>query len=298
LDRNSLWHQIQEENAKTVEAGFQEDRLTWPKNSKVFDFTPSLARFRETGIEDGFQLAYGIPLNGLRAQALHADSIPIETGVQIFDDRLVPVFKEERDFLITRKTDAHIRGGLFIDEFEFRLPLKPHIIAFHAKVTGQDIVNGWRHYLEPGDSERDRLACSTLKTAFDIKSAGNPENRDRKSIVMVPNPLNKAKRTDPFHVYYEVYNLGLDSNGNADYSADFTLRLIEGRKNLLRRMFGGGGKSSISIRGRRTGKTRNIADYLGFDVRKAAPGKYELNLKITDHSTGQEASSTVAVTLE
>jgi hypothetical protein len=136
--------------------------------------------------------------------------------------------KEERRFLITRKTDAHIRGGLFIDEFEFRLPLKPHIIAFHAKVTGQYIINGWRHYLAPGDSGRDRLACSTLKTAFEIKPAVNPENRDRKSLVMVPNPLGKGNRSDPLFVYFEVYNLGLDSNGNTEYAADFTLRLIEG----------------------------------------------------------------------
>ena len=113
-------------------------------------------------------------------------------------------------------------------------------------MTGEDIVNGWRHYLEPGDSGRDRLACSTLKTAFDIRPAGNPENRDRKSLVMVPNPLHKGSRADPLYIYFEVYNLGLDSNGNTEYAADFTLRLIEGRKNLLQRVFGGGGKSSIS----------------------------------------------------
>ncbi len=298
LDRNSLYHQMVEENARTIEAGLQSDRQTWPKSSKIFDFTPSLARFRETGTEDCFQLAYGIPLTGLKAQAADADSIPVEIGVEVFDDRLVPVMKDERRFLVTAKPDSRIREGLFIDEFEFRLPLKPHIIAFHAKVTGQDIVNGWRHYLAPGDSGRDRLACSTLKTAFEISSSGSPENRDRKSLVMVPNPLNAGKRGDPLYIYYEIYNLGLDAKGNTEYTADFTLRLLEGRKNLLQRVFGGGGKSSISVRNRRTGKIRNVSDYLGFDVHKAAPGKYELNLKIVDRNTRQEASSTVAVTLD
>ena len=111
LDRNSLSHQMAEENARTIETGFHSDRQTWSKDSKIFDFTPSLARFRETGTEDCFQLAYGIPLDGLKAQTAHADSIPVETGVQIFDDRLVPVFKDEHRFLITRKTDSRIRGG-------------------------------------------------------------------------------------------------------------------------------------------------------------------------------------------
>jgi tetratricopeptide (TPR) repeat protein len=297
LDRNSLSHQIVEENARTIETGFHSDRQTWSKDSKVFDFTPSLARFRETGTTDCFQLAYGIPLDKLRAQAADADSIPIETGVEVFNDRLIPVMKDEHRFLVTDMTDSRNREGLFIDEFEFKLPLKPHIIAFHAKVTGEDIVNGWRHYLAPGDSGRDRLACSTLKTAFEIRPAGKPEDRDRKSLVMVPNPLKAGKRGDPLYIYYEVYNLGLDSNGNSQYDADFTLHLLEGRKNLLQQVFGGGGKSSISVRNKRTGKTRNVSDYLGFDVHKAAPGKYELNLKIIDRNTRQESSSTVAVTL-
>ena len=298
LDRNSLSHQLQEENAREIETGFQSDRQTWSKKSKVFDFTPSLARFRETGTTDCIQLACGIPLKGLRSQAADADSIPIETGVEVFNDRLIPVMKDEHRFLVTSRPDPRIREGLLIDEFEFELPLKPHIVAFHAKVTGEDIVNGWRQYLAPGDSGRDRLACSTLKTAFEIRSAGKPEDRGRKSLVMVPNPLKAGKRGDPLFVYYEVYNLGLDSNGNAEYTADFTLRLLEGRANLLQRVFGGGGKSSISIRSTRTGKTRNVSDYLGFDVQKAAPGKYELNLKITDRNTRQEAASAVAVTLD
>jgi GWxTD domain-containing protein len=297
LDRNSLWHQIQEENAKTVETGFHSDRQTWSKNSKILDFTPSLARFRDSSSADCIQLSYCIPMDKLKTQAANPDSIPLETGVQIFDGRLVPVMKDEHRFLIRHMADSRIREGLFIDEFEFELPLKPHIIAFHAKVTGEDVVNGWRQYLAAEDSGRDRLACSTLKMAFDVRPAGRSGNRDRKSLVMVPNPMKTGKRGDPLYIYYEIYNLGLDSNGNTDYNADFTLSLLEGRKNVFQKLFGGGGKSSISIRNRRTGRTRTVADYLGFDVRKAAPGKYELKLKILDRNTRQEAASAAVVTL-
>ena len=293
----TLMNEIKMETAKNAEQGLRSDRLTWPKEMRPLDVTSSLFRFRQSEKSDLVQLAYGIPLDKLKIQVTDPDSISIETGVQLFNDRLIPVFKDEHHYLIRRISDSHIHEGLFIDEFELELPLKPHFIAFHSKVTGKDIVNGWRQYLAPGDSGRDRLACSTLKTAFDIRPSGGSENRDRKSLVMVPNPLKTGKRGDPLYIYYEIYNLSLDSKGNAEYNTDFTLRLLEGRKNLFQKLFGGGGKSSISIRNRRTGSARTVADYLGFDVRGAAPGKYELELKILDRNTHQAASSMIVVTI-
>jgi hypothetical protein len=63
-------------------------------------------------------------------------------------------------------------------------------------------------------------------------------------------------------------------------------------------LFGGGGGYRISIQNRQTGKTSTVSDYIGFDVRKASAGTYELKLRVTDRNTRQETASSTAVTLK
>jgi hypothetical protein len=102
------------------------------------------------------------------------------------------------------------------------------------------------------------------------------------------------------YLYYEIYNLGLDSKGSADYNIQLSLRRTSEGKSVLQRiggLFGGGGSHRISIENRRTGKNRNAQDYIGMDVRNAPPGHYELSLKVTDRVTGLQTGSAVPIVL-
>jgi tetratricopeptide (TPR) repeat protein len=297
LDRNSLSHQLQEESVRIVQSGMNSDRQTWSRESQILRVTPSLDQFRQTETEDLIQLSYGIPVDALRLQVDRTDSIPVETAIEIYDNQLNPMFRDERRFRIAGESGPRIRNGCFIDEYQVVVPLRPCIVAFHALVSGTEILNSYRRYLALGDSSRGRLACSSLKIAHDIRPAGNAADRSRNALAITPNPLKAVKSTDPLHVYYEIYNLTLNEKGRTDYTMDFTLT-GEGRTGIFNRLFGGGGKYRISIQNRQSGGSKTVVDYIGFDVRKAAPGKCELKLKIADHNASRETSVRTELTIE
>ena len=80
----------------------------------------------------------------------------------------------------------------------------------------------------------------------------------------------------------------------------FTLRQTDSGKSLLKKMtkfLGGGGKFRVSIQNNQSGKAPGVSDYLGFDVRKATPGKYELKLTVTDRNDNKETSTVAIITL-
>jgi hypothetical protein len=175
------------------------------------------------------------------------------------------------------------------------------VLSFHARLSGTEILNGWRQSVTSVDTVRDRLACSTLKAAFDIKPSGTLDGRNRAALRMVPNPMNAAKLRDPLYIYYEIYNLGLNGKGLTDYSVHFTLRQTDTGRSFLRKMaglIGGAGKYRVSIQNDRSGRTRTAADYVGFDVRQASPGVYQLKLTVKDMNADRETSSSTMLTLE
>jgi tetratricopeptide (TPR) repeat protein len=300
-EKITLLNEMKMERAQTAERGLRSDRLTWPKEMRPLDVTSSLFRFRQSGKSDLVQLAYGIPLDALKKQIGRNDSIPLETGVEAFDNHWGRVYRADHRFMLGDSSVSRVWKGLFIDEFQFEVPLQPVVLSFHARLAGTEILNGWRQSLTSVDTVRDRLACSTLKTAFDIKPARSPGERNRDALRMVPNPMNAAKLNDPLYIYYEIYNLRLNEKGNTNYTVHFTLRQTAGGKSLFRKMtglFGGGAKFRVSIQNNQSGRTSVVSDYLGFDVRKATPGKYELKLTVTDRNGGKETSTAAIITLD
>jgi tetratricopeptide (TPR) repeat protein len=300
LNRYSMQNRISDESAKTVDEAFQADRQTWSARMKILSVIPGLYRFRVGPSRDYFDWAYGIPIPEMMRQIGAHDTVRIETGIEIFDSRLKSVWKESHRLTLKDTSDARLRDGILVDHFEFELPLRRHLLAFHARVDGTDILNGWKYAIPADDSARGDLALGTLLPAYTIEPKGELKGRDRSSLRISPNPTGRARISEPLYLYYEIYNLGLDSKGSADYNIQLSLRRTSEGKSVLQRiggLFGGGGSHRISIENRRTGKNRNAQDYIGMDVRNAPPGHYELSLKVTDRVTGLQTGSAVPIVL-
>jgi len=300
-EKIALLNEMKMERAQTAERGLQTDRLTWPEEMRPLEVTSSLFRFRQSANRDLVQLAYGIPLEAVKKQVGRSDSIPLETGVEVFDNHWGRVYRTEHRFTLGDSTDARVWKGLFLDEFQFEVPLQPVVLSFHARLAGTEILNGWRQSVTSVDTVRDRLACSTLKAAFDIRPVGSPDERNREALAMVPNPMNAAKLEDPFYVYYEIYNLRQDERGATNYTVHFTLRQTDSGRSLLKKMaglIGGAGKYRVSVQNDRSGRERTVTDYLGFDLRQATRGRYELKLTVKDRVANREASSSTMLMLE
>jgi hypothetical protein len=246
-------------------------------------------------------LAYALPLAGLRERAGRGDSIVVEAGVEVFDGQVGRVHKETRRFSVSDTASDRVRDGNWIDEFRFDVPLASGIVAFHARIEGTEILNGWRQPLAATDSARGRLSCSALKTAFDIRPGDGAAARPRDRLVMVPNPTSAARLSDPLYLYYEIYNLRPGGSGRTEYTVSFSLRGRGAGGNVLRRvvdLFRGSDSFKISLQNERSGTEPHVSDYVGFDVRKAAPGDYVITLSVRDRVSKEQASSSTVIRLE
>ncbi len=300
LNRYSMQNRLSDESAKTVETAFRTDRQSWSPRTKFLSVIPGLYRYRSGQSRDYFNWAYGIPIPELMRQIGAHDTIRIETGIEIFDPRLKSVWKDSHRLTLKDTTDARLRNGALVDHFEFELPLRRHLLAFHARVEGTEILNGWKYAVPPDDSARDNLALGALLPAYAIEPKSGSAGRDRSQLRISPNPTGRARISDPLYLYYEIYNLGLDSKGSADYTVQLSLRRTGEGKTVFQRiggLFKGGGSQRISIENKRTGKSRNVQDYVGMDVRSAPPGHYELSLKVTDRAADRQVWTAVPMVL-
>jgi hypothetical protein len=301
LNRYSMQNRLSDESAKTVENAFETDRQSWSARTKIMSVTPALYRFRQGPSRDYFDWAVAIPVAELRRQTGGDDSIRIETGIELFDGRLRSVWKDTHRIALKDTADPRLRDGMLVDDFPFELPLKRHLLAFHGRVEGTDILNGWKYAIPPDDTSRDRLALGTPELAYGIEPRGASGGRDRTNLVIRPNPSGRARISDPLYLYYEVYNLEPDAKGSTDYMVQFSLRRTNEGKNVFQRiggLFGGGGNRRISIENRRSGRSRTAADWIGLDVRSAPPGNYELSLRVSDRNTQQEVTAVVPIALK
>lgn len=300
LNRYAMQNRISDESARTVDDAFQSDRQSWSARMKILRVIPGLYRYRTGPSRDYFNWAYGIPVPELLRQIGDHDTVRIETGIEIFDPRLKSAWKDNHRLTLKDTTDARLRNGVLVDHFEFELPLRRHLLAFHARVEGTEILNGWKYAIPPDDSARDNLALGALLPAYAIEPKSGSAGRDRSSLRISPNPTGLARISDPLYLYYEIYNLGLDPKGSADYTIQLSLRRTGEGRNVLQRiggLFGGGGSHRISIENKRTGKSRDVQDYIGMDVRSAPPGHYELSLKVTDRVSDRQVWTALPIVL-
>lgn len=292
-EQYAIMHEMAVTRASTVNEAFKTDRHSWPEKTEVLDMDHITAQFRETDREDILQLAYAIPLSSIFEEEGSTDSVRFETGVTVLDTQMVALFKDVRQFVIIDHTDSHVWGDLFIDEFEFPLGLEPHNVAIHARILGMNKLNGWKYVCRLTDAHRDRLACSTLKLAFDISHKSESNNRHRDDLNIIPNPTKRFKKEDPIFTYYEIYYLVFDESGKTDYTVNFTLRRSRKKKNVFQRIagiFGGGEKYQVSVQSDQTGTSRTVTDFISFDVSRAKEGEYELKLELKDNVSGEVTS--------
>ena len=275
-----------------VNRAMQNDRHTWPKETEALDVDYTTARFRETKELDLVQLAYAIPLSSLRDGGEEQNDIHLEVGVAVLGSDADTVYSELRNVDLENISDDRIWNDLFIDEIELPLALERYNVSMHTRIKETHKLNGWRWVCDPGDLVRDRLACSTLKLAFDIRPTSETNRRDRGVLRIIPNPTKTFDRKEPVFVYYEIYNLTYSDQAITDYTVNFMLRKA-GKKGIVKRikgLFGSGQEYQISVESSQSSTSRTVTDYISFDMSKARKGKYELTLEIRDNVSGEEAS--------
>ncbi|MFQ5752164.1 MAG: hypothetical protein ACE5HI_09230, partial [bacterium] len=116
---------------------------------------------------------------------------------------------------------------------------------------------------------------------------------------IVPNPTRQFTHNQPIHIYFEIYNLKLDADGQSAFTIEYTLSRTDKQRGVkkLFGLFGGGRKSSISVRSERQGRSAFSPENIAVNASKLKKGDYTFAVIVTDKLTGGTVTKKNRLTL-
>jgi hypothetical protein len=141
---------------------------------------------------------------------------------------------------------------------------------------------------------------SSIVLASDIAPASGNEAFVKNGLRITPNPSRRFNRKEPVHVYFEVYHLTPDAEGNSSFSLEYTALVQKEKKSSAQKvfsLFGSGAKPATTLMIERQAAATTSIEYLALDLGKAGEGEFRLNIKIQDNHSAKQAEGFVDFTL-
>ena len=261
-----------------------------------------VARFRGASPDEvALEVHAELPLKAM-SQGLDLREGEIETGAFLLDPQGVELARQVSTRVLSydRATATNAQRSW---RFRLREPMDL-VAAVEAldPVTRRAAVAREDVRIEP--FSEGALGLSDLLLADAIRPlAREPVRRDELDVV--PNPARRYAKSQPVHVYWEIYGLQPDDEGVAAYDVTLAVRVMElnregtilgGENNPLQILgaladawgFSVVGDDQLELEyGREVnlvGRDRAI-EYLRLDLAEAPPGSYEIKLQVHDRTS-------------
>ncbi len=297
IDRLNYEREMAEISRKSVKVGLSTDRHTWPDSIDSFIIPFSMETFRGEDGKTLLELSYALPSSTI-AEKISEDlqEIDVEKGFAIYNTEFKEILnRREHVNLISRDKND------FIGYRRFELEPGEYSLSFHAQLIDLNVIGGWKISTELEDYTAPGLKMSDIQLAPRVEPATIRTEFEKNGLAIYPNPRGTFQRQDPIHIYFEIYNLSQDPQGNTLFNIDYDLLKLKGNNKGITNLFGllgTGAKKSVTIHSDRDGQSEFSAEYLAIDVSELDPGEYELTIKVSDTIEGETVERRVKLTLE
>jgi hypothetical protein len=173
-------------------------------------------------------------------------------------------------------------------------PGKYHF-AFELKDNNTGKLARFQRDVEIPSYSGDQLQMSGIQLAYSITHSKNKGDFTKNGLYILPNPGQKFRMTQIVHLYFEIYNLRLDGEGNSKFVIETSIRSAQKKERLIARMFyemgkflgiheqSGIVKLSYGYQGNREDEFINTA----LDIHELSPGEYALEILIRDENKNE-----------
>ena len=264
-----------------ISMGIGSDRFEYTKELQYFDSPISFTCFRgaygQTLVSIGYVVA---PSEIGKAFPDSVKQFDVMAEYSMYDSAWTKVATAQKEQWYKR---VGVNGDVMIDRFQAGVVPDSYTVAWQAKpVDGKQVFSRKIRAFVP-DFSGSSLMMSDLELAYSIEPAKNSTGFGRGSLSVVPNPLMRCPLNHPLYLYFEGYNLARDSKGKTSYTIEYQLKSIELDKSFLARLLTTEKKTSITIPSERVGSEDWSPEYVAIDVSELEPGKYQLQVKLTDN---------------
>jgi len=243
--------------------------------------TLALAQFQSDAGKTVLLAMYGFNLAELKQKA---DSTQVQIVSAIRDTTLA--WRARRDTTFNFFPRLHERPERFMAAETYHLPLNKYYFLLDINhVAGRQ--RALRDFaLTLGKYPTGVLHLSSIIFAAEINATNdtlaNPDLFRRHHLAITPYPFPALKREQRMLIYFEIYDLQRDANGEAFYELQYEIKAPE-KKGLLASLnpFGKSG-GSISVAETRRGSAATEPTYLQLDFSQLRGGTYDLIVRVTD----------------
>ncbi|MCI0692333.1 hypothetical protein L0337_10070 [candidate division KSB1 bacterium] len=280
---------LAEESQASVETALATDRHTWDKKISPLAMPSYTATFRGENEKTILEVYYGLPIYEIMDKTpAGIAEIRIEKGLALHDMAWNVVDEQTREVAIPRGKQPLNKDELFLDALRAAAPPDSYRVAIHSRPQNADLLGDKHFEVKLPDYSARRLALSDIVLAFTIAPEIKESKFVKNGLQIVPNPTRVFSLAKPVSVYFEIYHLQLDQNGETRFSVEYTLSRINAPKVLG--MFGGAKKTSITVRADRQGNATFAPEFIALDVSNLEAGDYALIVGVRDEATGATAT--------
>lgn len=293
LEFLSLEAELIEESKESAKIGFETDRHSWRKSLKPLPMAYTVASFMGEAGSTTVDIYYSFPLKPVLKNIASATP-DFEEGLAIFDLAWQQKVLVRQTYplpieLVRGKISPDISGAL-------RTQVLPdsYRVALHVQPKGSDLLGGYNFGYRARDFRPDTLLMSDLILAENIAPASGGGKFVRHGLAISVKPTLQFSRKQQVYVYFEAYHLRRDESGKSRFDVEYTVQLEKQKKSVLKKLFGifgGGGKSAISVSAERETAGPTAIEYIALDPGQLKSGDYRLQVSVRDRANGARAQA-------
>lgn len=195
-----------------------------------------------------------------------------------------------------RKTYAGINGSLdyAVNSIEMTLPPQSGDLAFEMMRKKDKGVTAYHGKYNIKNYSGDELKISDVILASDIETdQQNEETIKRNNVSILPDPTSSFNKNEKLFLYYEIYNLKINTNNLTDFEQKITIQRKKER-GVLNSLLGVVGLDKegkkVALTSKYQTQEKDPQMYLQLDMSNYEPGEYVITVSIKDLLTGKEVN--------
>ncbi len=234
---------------------------------------------------------------------------PYKWGLFFFDTLYYTIIQQEDSVKeIPESREITIAGGknLLVNSLEMSVYPDTGHLAFEIIRKRDKGVSSNHFNFSARKFEPYKFNISDIILATKVVTDSMPiYAMHRGKISILPNPTHIFSPGQPLYIYYELYNMKLDSNGTNTFQQKLILEkenkgsFVDNTVNSLLNVFGlGKHENSIIITTNYESRSSNPQMYYQLDMSSYPAGDYILNVIVKDKQTGKEVSAKTLIHYE
>jgi len=273
-------------------------------DSKALNTLVSSASFRGENDKTRYELYYSFPLEELEFEKKEKNKISAFDELVILKDLdNNTILQGSRNFDLTYDEDKNLKKDLYIGQINMEiLPEKDDCIAYlKLKSDVSEKLGVLYQELETKDYTGESLMMSDIEFSYDIRPAAAENEFTKNGLQIIPHTGAVLNKNENIFVYFEIYNLALDSDGNGRYRVEYVIQKRSPDDEGKSKYFNSIGKEIVNTRVREkemittsrteTTEQKDTFNWISFDMSGLSEGLYDFTIKITNLVSSESTSS-------